>query len=113
MPVEPAFLTQLFSQHVSQWFKMAGIVVGISHHSGCKRPLRPIGFLRTLFQSHTQKLIHEVVQSELAASKQAARQHCVENGRGYETGTLSQETQVIVRSMKNQFVLAKELEYGV
>ena len=107
MPREAAFLLQPLSQNIRERLQMARVVPRVVFHPLRQRSLRPIRFLRTFFQWHAEKIAHEICEAEFFFAEQTRGEHRVENLFGNKIVVLSQQPQIVIGRMKNQFVVAR------
>src|SRR5437867_11916301 len=110
MPIETAPLHKLIAKNIRKGFEILGVAARVIDHPLGEWPPGPICFLRTLLELHVEKTGHKMVQPELADAKQTAREHGVEDRAWHEIEALSQQAQIIVRAMHNQFAAPERLE---
>ena len=110
LPGEAALFLQSGLEQVGQRFEVAGVVARVVDHSFGQWSARPVGLLRPLLQMNAQQLFHEIGQSEFNESEQSRGQHRVKNGFGHEVIGPSQQTQVVVGAVQNQFLPAQGLQ---
>ena len=85
------------------------VVDRVFHHARRKRSPRPIRFLRTLGQCHSEKALDQRGQTELANPEQARRDHGVENLARCEIQTSAQQTQIEIGAVQNDFLFLERL----
>jgi len=87
--------------------KVTRVVTCVILHSLRKRALCPVGFLRSLFQRHSERLRHEILQAKFHHAQQARGNHGIENPVRHEVVVLAQQAEIVVAAVQQQFAPAQ------
>ena len=112
LPFQPPFVDQLLAQHVDERLEMTCVVARVSFHALGQRAPRPIRFLRALLQSDGEIFRDKIAEPKLLCPNESRRDHGVEDCRRHEAVAFAQQAQIVVGTVKDQFVFAEHSPQG-
>ena len=109
-PLPASESVEIRLEPVGDFKQVARVVVRVFDHFGRKWPDCPVGFLRGLGEFDAEELLYQRGKAEAGFSDQSRRYHGVEKINGLEISRSPQQSQIIVRPVKNKTPGADDIQ---